>query len=69
MYYYVCPACGYRTGCGVTGITPTGKNVTDEEAINIAARKWEQDETIEAQRRRIYNQMKGAKHGNEKKRL
>ena len=67
MYYYVCPVCGYWTGYGVTGIRPTGKNITDEEAISIAARKWERGETVEAERRRIYNQMKGAKaeHGNE----
>lgn len=60
MYYYICPVCGYWTGYGVTGRRLTGKTVTDEEAINIAAQKWERGETVEANRKQICDMVKGA---------
>lgn len=61
MYCYICPVCGYWTGYGVTGSRPTGKNTTDEEAIATAAQKWERGETVEAQRKQLYSQMKGGR--------
>ena len=61
IYYYICPVCGYWTGCGVTGRSLTGQTVTDEKAIDIAAQKWEQGETVEANRKHICDMIKGAK--------
>ena len=57
MYFYRCDRCGYRTGYGVPGARPGGVKVTDQRARQIAANKWEADETKEKTHSRVMAKM------------